>query len=86
MASPQELKAFNDLVASQSLPSQKIGDVKKSDLPGLKSLSILTHFPLSHAHLVTSPSSRSQAGRGQNDTNLINNRGTPIVGWHRSYA
>jgi len=36
----QELKAFDDLVAGQALPSQQIGDVKKSDLPGLEALSI----------------------------------------------
>jgi len=39
-APPQELKAFDDLVASQALPSQEIGDVKKSDLPGLEALNI----------------------------------------------
>ncbi|KAI0302198.1 WD40-repeat-containing domain protein [Russula brevipes] len=38
--SPQELKAFDDLVASQALPSQQVGDVKKSDLPGPEALSI----------------------------------------------
>jgi phospholipase A-2-activating protein len=39
-ASPQELKAFDDLVAGQALSAQQIGDVKKSDLPGLEALSI----------------------------------------------
>ncbi|KAI9458262.1 phospholipase A-2-activating protein [Russula earlei] len=38
-ASPQELKAFDDLVAGQALPAQQIGDIKKSDLPGLEALS-----------------------------------------------
>jgi phospholipase A-2-activating protein len=38
LAPPQELKAFDDLVASQALPSQQVGDVKKSDLPGLEAL------------------------------------------------
>jgi len=39
-APSQELKAFDDLVANQALPSQQIGDVKKSDLPGLEALNI----------------------------------------------
>jgi phospholipase A-2-activating protein len=46
--SPQELKAFDDLVASQALPSQQVGDVKKSDLPGLEALNTpgMHSFPL----------------------------------------
>lgn len=39
-ASPQDLKTFDDLVASQALPAQQVGDVKKSDLPGPEALSI----------------------------------------------
>ncbi|KAH9930746.1 phospholipase A-2-activating protein [Fomitopsis serialis] len=35
----EELKAYEDQVASQTLPAQQIGDVKKSDLPGLEVLS-----------------------------------------------
>ncbi|KAI0273434.1 phospholipase A-2-activating protein [Gloeopeniophorella convolvens] len=37
-ASAEELKAFDDLVASQALPAQQVGDVKKSDLPGPEAL------------------------------------------------
>lgn len=37
-ASEQDLKEYDDKVASQALPSQQIGDVKKSDLPGLEAL------------------------------------------------
>ncbi|KAI6045574.1 WD40-repeat-containing domain protein [Pisolithus marmoratus] len=37
-ASSVELKAFEDQVSSQSLPSQQVGDVKKSDLPGHEAL------------------------------------------------
>ena len=33
-ASAEELKAFEDQVGSQALPTQQVGDVKKSDLPG----------------------------------------------------
>lgn len=33
-ASAAELGAFEDLIASQALPSQQVGDVKKTDLPG----------------------------------------------------
>lgn len=32
-ASAAELGAFEDLIASQAIPSQQVGDVKKSDLP-----------------------------------------------------
>ncbi|TFY60426.1 hypothetical protein EVJ58_g5154 [Rhodofomes roseus] len=35
----EEQKAYDDQVASQALPAQQIGDVKKSDLPGLEALS-----------------------------------------------
>ncbi|CCM00008.1 uncharacterized protein FIBRA_02033 [Fibroporia radiculosa] len=34
-----QLKAYEDQIASQALPAQQIGDVKKSDLPGLEVLS-----------------------------------------------
>ncbi|KAJ3760799.1 phospholipase A-2-activating protein [Lentinula raphanica] len=37
-ASPEELKAYDDLIASQALPSQQIGDIKKSDLAGTEAL------------------------------------------------
>lgn len=33
-ASAEELKAFEDQVASQALPAHQVGDIKKSDLPG----------------------------------------------------
>lgn len=37
-ASAEDLKIYDDQVASQTLPVQTIGDVKKSDLPGSESL------------------------------------------------
>jgi phospholipase A-2-activating protein len=37
-ASAQDLKDFESQVASQALPSQQVGDVKKSDLPGPEAL------------------------------------------------
>ncbi|KAE9398980.1 WD40 repeat-like protein [Gymnopus androsaceus JB14] len=39
-ASSEELKAYDDMVASQALPSQQVGDVKKSDLPGPEALNV----------------------------------------------
>ncbi|KZT09614.1 PFU-domain-containing protein [Laetiporus sulphureus 93-53] len=33
------LKAYDEQVANQALPAQQVGDVKKSDLPGLEALS-----------------------------------------------
>lgn len=37
-ASEAELKEYDGQVATQALPSQQMGDVKKSDLPGLEAL------------------------------------------------
>ncbi|KDQ19766.1 hypothetical protein BOTBODRAFT_27194 [Botryobasidium botryosum FD-172 SS1] len=37
-ASAEELKTYDASVASQALPSQQVGDVKKSDLPGADAL------------------------------------------------
>lgn len=37
-ASAEDLKAYDDQVASQALPAQQVGDVKKSDLPGPEAL------------------------------------------------
>ncbi|KZT71268.1 phospholipase A-2-activating protein [Daedalea quercina L-15889] len=37
--SGEELKAYDEQVASQALPAQQVGDVKKSDLPGVEALS-----------------------------------------------
>lgn len=39
-APANEIKEFEDLVANQALPSQQIGDVKKTDLPGLEALTV----------------------------------------------
>ena len=36
--SEADLKAYDDEVARQALPAQQVGDVKKSDLPGLEAL------------------------------------------------
>ena len=37
-APADQLKAYDDLVAAQALPTQEVGDVKKSDLPGPEAL------------------------------------------------
>jgi len=37
-ASAETLKEYDDHVASQALPAQQVGDVKKSDLPGPEAL------------------------------------------------
>ncbi|EJD53176.1 PFU-domain-containing protein [Auricularia subglabra TFB-10046 SS5] len=37
-ANEADLKAYDDEVARQALPAQQVGDVKKSDLPGLEAL------------------------------------------------
>lgn len=33
-ASPEQLKEYDERIAGSSLPTQQVGDVKKSDLPG----------------------------------------------------
>jgi phospholipase A-2-activating protein len=38
--SEQDLKEYDDKVAGQVLSSQQVGDVKKSDLPGLDGLNV----------------------------------------------
>jgi phospholipase A-2-activating protein len=38
-ASDADLQEYDDAVASQALPAQQVGDVRKSDLPGLEALS-----------------------------------------------
>lgn len=38
-ASAEALKGYEDQIASQALPLQQVGDVKKNDLPGLEALS-----------------------------------------------
>ena len=35
-----DLKLYDEQVANQALPSQQVGDVKKSDLPGLEALNV----------------------------------------------
>ena len=37
-ATAEKLKEYDDHVASQALPAQQIGDVKKNDLPGAEAL------------------------------------------------
>jgi phospholipase A-2-activating protein len=37
-ASDEDLKEYDDMVARQALPAHQIGDVKKTDLPGLEAL------------------------------------------------
>ena len=39
LASAEDQKDFEDQVASQLLPLQQVGDLKKTDLPGLEALS-----------------------------------------------
>jgi phospholipase A-2-activating protein len=70
-ASPQDMKEFDDLVASQALPAQQVGDVKKSDLPGPEALSIPgMHFFFRLTH---EPSSHSESGRKPGDVKMIQN-------------
>jgi phospholipase A-2-activating protein len=68
--SPQELKAFDDLVASQALPSQQVGDVRKSDLPGPEALSIPGMFSF---HRTRTSSPHSDLGRKPGEVKMVQN-------------
>ena len=61
-ATASELKALEDQISSQSLPSQQVGDVKKSDLPGPEALSIAGIIP--NIHMRLSLTSCREKGRG----------------------
>jgi phospholipase A-2-activating protein len=69
-ASPEELKAFDDLIAGQTLPTQQVGDVKKSDLPGPEALSIPGMHPFYHTHIALS---HSRLGRKPGEVKMIQN-------------
>lgn len=45
-ANADVLETFESQVSSQSLPSQQVGDVKKSDLPGPEALSLPGVVPI----------------------------------------
>ena len=69
-ASPEDLKAFDELVASQALPAQQVGDIKKSDLPGPEALGepgihTFTRVPASQSH--------SCIGRKPGEVKMIQN-------------
>jgi phospholipase A-2-activating protein len=69
-ASPEDLKAFDELVASQALPAQQVGDIKKSDLPGPEALGepgmhTFTRAPASQSH--------SCIGRKPGEVKMIQN-------------
>jgi phospholipase A-2-activating protein len=65
-ASEQDLKEYEAQVASQALPSQQVGDVKKSDLPGPEALSTPGMSLYSSAHICSS-AFRQEVRRGQDD-------------------
>lgn len=56
-ASAEDLKTYDDQIASQALPSQLIGDVRKSDLPGPEAL---TEPGLTSSHAVCNGNNREQ--------------------------
>ncbi len=82
-ASPEDLKAFDDLVASQALPAQQVGDVKKSDLPGPEALGV----PGMHTfiHMSASPS-HCCLGRKPGEVKMIQNGSITEAHQVRSFA
>lgn len=54
-ASAEVLKEYDDHIASQTLPAQQVGDIKKSDLPGSEALNTpgMLVLPLSMIVIIT---------------------------------
>jgi phospholipase A-2-activating protein len=68
-ASPEDLKTFDDLVASQALPAQQVGDIKKSDLPGPEALGV----PGTHPFYSYASQSHSCLGQKPGEVKMIQN-------------
>lgn len=68
-ASETDLKEYNEKVANTALPSQQVGDIKKSDLPGPEALHSIGMT------LNKSPSLKSNtfAGKKPGEVKMINN-------------
>jgi phospholipase A-2-activating protein len=67
-ASAQDLQNYEAQVATQALPSQQIGDVNKSDLPGPEALST-SGIPFNYAVRICS----STPGRKPGEVKMIKN-------------
>lgn len=79
-ASQEDLKSFDDQVASQALPKEQVGDVKKSDLPGLEALG--TPGPCAGFDVRDHSSDRKQAARLE----MLKWSGTVIMLRHIRYV
>ena len=62
-ASSEALKEYDAQVAAQALPSQQVGDVKKSDLPGLEALDTPGTSPLFNQSMLLSLTHLSRVRR-----------------------
>ena len=74
-----DLKVYDEQVANQTLPSQQIGDVKKSDLPGLEGLNVPGEQPkvLCISAVVTHGGNRPETWRDEDGQERGRRRGTP---------
>ena len=74
-----DLKTYDEQVANQTLPSQQIGDVKKSDLPGLEALEVPgeSFRSLPASAFVTDGESRQEAWRDKDGQERGCCRSTP---------
>lgn len=74
-----DLKIYDEQVANQALPSQQVGDVKKSDLPGLEALDVpgdLSKFLLTSV-VVVNERNRQEARRDKDGKERGHCRSTP---------
>ena len=74
-----DLKIYDEQVANQTLPSQQIGDVKKSDLPGSEALDVpgQSFETLPTSAFVTDEKSRQKAWRNKDGEERRCCRSTP---------
>jgi hypothetical protein len=74
-----DLKVYDEQVANQALPSQQIGDVKKSDLPGLEALNVSGGWfnPPQIFAFVADEGNRSEAWRDEDGQEWRCCRSTP---------
>jgi phospholipase A-2-activating protein len=71
-ASIEKLKEYDDHVASQALPAQQVGDVKKSDLPGAEALNTPGMLASLLSRIVTYCSPESK-GKKSGEVKMIKN-------------
>lgn len=68
-ASEADQKTFEDQVSNQALPSQQVGDVKKTDLPGPEALVAPGSYPIVPYFNVLKRGTREKGWRSKDGSN-----------------